>query len=258
MESEGKLHSNDSVEQTQTTDPRRKDGMGMDFWAASQLKHGLITQEAYDDFVKKNNSKEEQMAQKGLPQVRHYGLFHSISEITEKLSSLTDGRFIIRCTSKETGDIKRLIDTDLLGAIEFAKELPGGFEKWEVEMKEFAETKAAGTIIVQPSGETTIEMWKGPHYLNTTNVTKYHGDFNPDQFHQVFHWEDKEGDKDLPEFKSYAMEALRYFFPHLKPRPGEPVYIEYGVKSDGKLYFIEAIESAVMTGGLLASSPKKI
>ena len=231
-------------------DPRRKDGQGLDFWAAALLEKWLITKEQYDDFIAKNNSKEKMMEERGLPQLEHYGFFHSVSEIKEKLLSLKDQRFIIRCTSKENGDIKRLIDTGLDEACEFAEKLPGGFENWQVEMKEFVVTKVSGTIIVEPSGKAHIETWKGAHYLNTENVPRYYAEFDPDPAHfdHSYQWQASKEATDLPEIKEYAMKAISYMFPYLKPKPNEPIYIEYGVKPNGKVYFIEVNNSSVLTG----------
>lgn len=231
------------------TDPRRKDGQGLDFWATALLKQGLITQAECDDFIRKNNSKEERLEEKGLPQLEHYGLFDSAEEIREKLSSHGDKRFIIRCTSRESGAIKRLIDASLNEASEFAEALPGGFKKWKVEMKEFADTKISGTIIVDPSGKTIIETWKGPHYLNTENIPKYHAEFDPESIGvNRFRWQSPEGATDLQQYQEYAIKVLRYMFPHLKPKPGEPIYIEYGIKQNGEIYFIEANDSPVVVG----------
>ncbi len=115
-------------------------------------------------------------------------------------------------------------------------------------MKEFVKSIAAGTIIVSPNGRTIIETWHGPHYLNTTNVPKYHAEFDPDQFHMHFNWKGPEEARDLPEMQNYALKALRYFFRHLKPRENEPIYAEYGVKASGEIYFIEANDSSLLTG----------
>lgn len=229
-------------------DPRQKEGQGLEFWARSLREQGALTQEAYDDFIAQNNSKEESMAKRGLPQLKHYGLFNSADEIREKLSPHKDERFIIRCSSKETGDIKRLIDTGLEEACAFADILPGGFEKWDVEMKEFVHTKASGTIIVEPSGRTVIETWEGSHYLNTTNVPKYSAEFDPEVPHQRFHWEAPDGAVLLPELQEYAIHALRYIFPYLKPHTNEQVYVEYGVKPGGEIYFLDVNDSSLLTG----------
>ena len=231
------------------TDPRKKEGQGLDFWAKALLENGLITQQECDEFIWKNNSKEKMMEKENLPQLKHYGYFDSIEGIREKLTSIKDERFIIRCTSKETGDIKRLVNSSLDEACEFAEKLPGGMDKWKVEMKEFVETVASGTIIVEPSGRATIETWPGAHYLNTTNVKKYQAEFDPDQFHHSYQWKAPEGDEDLPKFQEYAIRALRYIFPHLKPRPNEQIYAEYGIKPSGDVYFIEANDSRLLTGG---------
>ncbi len=189
------------------------------------------------------------MEKKGLPQLNHYGFFESVNQIKDTFSKSTNTeRFIIRCSSKETGDIKRLIDADVAEICSFAETLPGGFEKWNVEVKEFVNTIASGTIIVEPSGRTMIETWEGPHYLNTTNVEKYHAEFDPDKYHTYFKWGQKEQPTNVPEIKEYALKALRYFFPHLKPRINEPVYVEYGVRPNGQVYFIEANDSPLLTG----------
>lgn len=232
-------------------DPRRKDSQGLDFWASSLLENGLIGRTEYEDFIRKNNSKEEVMEEMQLPQLRHYGLFSSVEDIRERIRPKEDAKFIIRCTSKENGDIKRLVDATLDEACAFADKLPGGFEQWEVEMKEFVITKAAGTIIISPNGKTLIESWKGPHYLNTTNAPKYIAEFDPAQFHQRYHWQvpnDAANPEEIEEMKGYALRALKHFFPHLKPKPNEPVYAEYGIRDSGEVYFLDANDSPLLTG----------
>lgn len=231
-------------------DPRQKKGMGLDFWASAMLKNGIISQKEFDEFIAKNNAKEEMMEKFGVPQLKHYGTFNSTQEIKEKLASVENQHFIIRCKSKDNEEqIMRLIDTDLDGACAFADKLPGGFEKWVVEMKEFEpNTIAAGTIIVEPSAITSVEMWKGPHYLGATNSPKYHGEFDPNQFQHSFQWKAPEGADDLQDYQNYAIDALRYIFPHIKPRPNEPIYTEFGVRPNGEIYFIEVNDSVVVTG----------
>jgi hypothetical protein len=229
-------------------DPRKKDGQGLDYWAEGLLQNNLIGRKEYEEFIEKNNSKEEIMEQIKLPQLKHYGYFSSVEEIREKIIPREGDKFIIRCKSKKTGDIKRLIDADLDEVCIFGKELPGGFDEWDVEVKEFTETIAAGTIVVSPDSKTLVEMWKGPHYLVTTNCPKYHATFDPSRFDMRYHWDAPEGEKDLPEMQNYAIKALRYIFKNLKPRENEPIYIEYGVKSSGEVYFIEANDSTLLTG----------
>lgn len=248
MRIESSQDKNNKFLEKPLTDPRRKDGQGFDFWADALRKQNLISEQEYKDFISQNNSKEEAMERRGVPQLRHYGLFNSVDDIREKLAPHEKERFIIRCTSRENRSIKRLIDASLDEACDFAENLPGGFEKWDVEMKEFVNTKASGTIIVEPSGKTTIETWEGPHYLNTENIPKYHAQLDPDQFHLSFQWSSTEGANNLPEHQEYAMKALRYIFPHLRPKPNDPIYIEYAVKPDGEVYFIETNDSPLVTG----------
>lgn len=220
---------------------------GLDAWAEELLNSGQISQKGYKDFIEKNNSKEAEMEARNLPQLRHYGYFSSLDEIKSKFTPSPNDRFIIRCVSKKDGEVKRLINTSFEDLYKFAENLPGGFEEWAVEIKEFIDTVAAGTIIVTPTGKTTIETWRGPHYLNTSDNQKYYGTFDPDQFSQHFEWKSSGESEDLTEMQGYAMRAFRYLFPHLKPRPNEPLYAEYGVKSTGEIYFIEANDSTLLT-----------
>lgn len=230
------------------TNPMEKPGEGLDFWAEQLLKENLITRNEYTDFIKSNNSKEAEMKKRGLPQLEHYGKYNSIDEIKERIHPKKDDLFIIRCLLKGTSQVKRLVNASLDQAIEFAKNLPGGFDKYEVEMKEFVKTIIAGTIIVSPAGKATIETWHGPHYLNTTNEPKYFAHFDPEQFDRTYKWTAPEGSEDLDEMKKYAMKVISYIFPHLKPKPNEPIYLEYGVKPGGEIYFIEASDSPLLTG----------
>jgi hypothetical protein len=230
------------------SNPKTKENQGLDYWASNLLSQGKISRESYNEFKRKNNSKEILMAERGLPQLRHYGEFASVTEIRERLATHADERFIIRCTARSNGEIRRLVDANLDDICDFAANLPGGVHQWVMEVKEFAESVAAGTIIVQPNGHTVIETWRGPHYLNTTNVPKYHAEFDPERFDQHYHWSAPAGATDLPEMQEYALQAVRYHFPYLKPKDNNPIYIEYGVKRNGQVYFIEANDDSLLTG----------
>ena len=83
-----------------TRDARSKRGQGLDFWAAELLKRGLISEAVFDEFVEKNNSKEERLREAGLPQLQHYGYFASVAEIRCRLALLIGERFIIREITK--------------------------------------------------------------------------------------------------------------------------------------------------------------
>ena len=134
---------------------------------------------------------------------------------------------------------------------EFAQKLVGGFDDWNVEVREFVETRIAGTIRVEPSARTIIETWRGEHYLNSGNIQRCHAEYDPEKFHHRFHWQASEGIDNLPELQMCAMKALRYIFPHLKPRPDEPIYLEYGVKPSGEIFFIEANDSPLLTSNVI-------
>ncbi|MFA6006135.1 MAG: hypothetical protein WC764_00150 [Candidatus Paceibacterota bacterium] len=226
---------------------RTKEKQGLDFWAKSLFEAGRISQEVYDDFIFQNNHKEEGMRKFGLPQLRHYGLFNSIDDIKEKLLEQKNEHFIIRCKSKEMGEVRRLIDGSLDEICKFGEELPGGFASWTVEVKEYCEPIMAGTIIVSPSGKTNIETWKGPHYLNVTDCQKFEAEFNPDAPDMHFNWTGGEG-QDLQDGKEYAVRALKYIFPHLKPKESNPIYTEYCVKPTGEIFFIDVNTSPILTG----------
>ncbi len=79
-------------------------------------------------------------------------------------------------------------------------------------------------------------------------MPKYYAEFDPEKFSMHYKWTAPEGAKDLTEMQEYAMRAIRYIFSYLKPRPNEAIYIEYGVREDGRVYFIEANDSVVLTG----------
>ena len=234
---------------------RPKRGQSLIEWARELLDPDLISPEVYDDFIRQNNSKQEQMEKRGLPHLAHYGFFNSVDEMKERFSGMERDRLIIRCspkegTEKDTG-IVRLVDTDIDGACQVAEGLPGGFEKWDVELKEFAPTIRAGTIIVESSGRTTIETWHGPHYLNTDEGTpKYHALFDPEHLIERFEWTSPEGTEDLSDMQASAIGALKYVFPNVKPRPNEPIYLEYGIKPGGDVYFLDVNDSPVLTGNL--------
>ena len=188
---------------------RTKEGQGLDFWANELHKNGKITTEVLHDFITKNNNKEQLLEEKGLPQLRHYGFFKSLNEIKDKLTEYKDERFIARCVNKKSGYVKRLIDIDLDGASDFVSALEGGFKDWNVEIKEFVNTIASGTIITDSLGKTIIETWAGPHYLNGTNVTKYSAEFDPESIKKNFVWVIPEDSDDPLQFQNDAMKALR-------------------------------------------------
>ncbi len=233
------------------TSSATKEGRNADAWAHKLLEQGLIGREDFEESIKKNNSKEAEMEKRKLPQLKHYGFFGSVDEIRKKIQPKEGEKFVIRCTPKDTkGERKHLLDATLTEVCAFAEnteELPGGFEKWNVEVKEFVPTISAGTIIVSPSGKTTIETWHGPHYMGAKNTPVYRADFDPDQFHMHYEWKAPEGAQDLPKMQNYAMKAMGYVFPHLRPRANEQIYIEYGVREDGQIFFIEANDSNVAT-----------
>lgn len=230
------------------TEPKERLGQGLGVWAEKLLESGMISKKDYDKFVLANDSKETTINGKVLPHPESYGFFNSIDEIKEKLSHLQNTSFIARCISKKDGTLQRIRNVSLDEACKFVDKLPGGFDDWAVEIKEFVETKMAGTIIVSPSGRTIIETWNGPHYLNTTNVPKCHAEFDPEKFHRSFQWTSQEGVTDIPELQEYAMKALRYIFPNLKPQPNKPTYVEYGFRPNGEIFFIEVSESPLLTG----------
>lgn len=231
-------------------DPRQKENQGLDFWAKGLLENHYITQKEYEDFISKNNAKEERMRMRGLPQLKHYGYFTSVDEMRAKVTPGETEKFIIRCMSNKTGDIKRLLDASFDEACEFAETLPGGFNDWKVELKEFVNTKAAGTMIVTPLGKTDIEVWHGPHYLVTTYTPKYRAKFDPDDFDMHFVWTSPENASDLSEMQNYAIKALRHLFPYLKPKSNEPIYAEFGIRDNGEVYFMEANDSVLLAGRL--------
>ena len=233
--------------------PRTKEGQGLDFWAKELLENKSITPGEWAEFIVKNSLKEQRMTELKLPQLQHFGFFESVEAIKERVKPQEGQRFIIRCGSKKDGGIQRLLNATFDEVCAFAEKLPGGFDAWNVEVKEFAATKAAGTIIIAPSGRTIIETWQGEHYLNTTDCPKWAAEYDPERFDLSFKWtmpkEVREGtQQDDTEIKHYAIEALKFFFPHVKPKPHEPMYVEYGVKENGEIYFIEANDSSVLTG----------
>jgi hypothetical protein len=233
----------------ETMNPKRKDNQGLDFWAEEMRKIGAISQKEFDDFVEQNNSKEEVMERRGVPQLGHYGFFSSVKEIKDKLESRENQRFIIRCKSKSDLSIKRLLDASLDDICKFAEDLPGGFESWDVEVKEFAPTIVSGTIIISPSGKTLIESWLGAHYLNVTNSPKCYANYDPTVPNaRGFTWGSTPDAKDVPVMQQYAMKALRYLLPNLKPHENDQVYAEYAVKENGEVYFIEVNDSVLLTG----------
>ncbi|HEX7724493.1 MAG TPA: hypothetical protein VF438_02025, partial [Candidatus Paceibacterota bacterium] len=249
------------VRRSTKLNPRRKDSAGLDVWAEKLVMQKVITPEERDDFIRKNNSKELELKKRNLPQLRHYGFFTSIEAIRTAIHPKPDECFIIRCKSRENGEIKRLLDATLDEACAFGNELPGGFSAWIVEMKEFVTTIAAGTIEIAPSGATTIEMWRGGHYRNVTTCPKFRGRYDAEEFtdpttsRRHFVWTAPTRTIGLATMRSYAFQALRYFAPTLKPKPHNQVYVEYGVRKDGRVYFIEANDSVVLTGRDPGPSP---
>ncbi len=221
----------------------------MNVWALALLNSGKISSAEYREIIEKNSSagKRKQLEDRKFPHLKTYGFFNSVQEIKDKIKPKEVDKFYVRCMNKKTHEFKRLLDSTLDEICSFVEKLDGEFSDWQVEVKEYADTKVAGTIIVFPSGKTTIESWYGGHYLNVTDCPKYHGEYDPEVFDKSFKWKAPKDAKDLRDIQEYAMKALRYIFPHLKPKSGVPLYVEYGIKPNEEIYFIEATDAKILT-----------
>jgi hypothetical protein len=230
-------------------DPREKSSANIEVWAKALFDARMISSVEYNEIIQKNSSlgKQKQLEERKFPQLKTYGFFNSIQDIRDKIKPKEGDKFYIRCINKKTKEFKRVLNSSLDEICEFAENLNGESKDWEIEVREYVDTNVAGTIIVFPSGKTTIESWHGGHYLNVTDCPKYHGEFDPEQFDKSFKWKAPKGAEDLRDIQEYAIKALRYIFPHLKPREGEPLYVEYGIKPNGEIYFIEANDSKILT-----------
>lgn len=208
-------------------------------WAKEALGKGIITKNKYEAIIEGESLKQDRMKEMGLPYLKNYGFFASIEEIKNKIKLDRNSKFVIRCISKENGRVERLVDINLDECCEFAEKLSGGFEKWKVEIKEAVPTVASGTIVREKDGGTRIESWHGPHYLSEKNP-KYIATIDPGRGEIHFDWRAPAGTTDLHEMQKYAIDALRYISPNLKPKTNDPIYLEYGVKKDGEIYFMDA------------------
>lgn len=207
-------------------------------WTKEALDKGTITKSKYEAIIRGEASKQNRMKEMGLPYLKNYGFFNSVEEIKNIIKPDKDGKFIIRCVSRENGKVERLVDITLDECCEFAEKLPGGFGKWEVEIKETVPTIASGTIIREKEGETRMESWHGPHYLSEQSP-KYIATIDPSRGEIHFDWRAPAGTTDLREMQEHAIAALRYISPNLKPKTNDPIYLEYGVKSNGEIYFMD-------------------
>lgn len=208
-------------------------------WAVEARDNGIISEDKLKKIIEGEASKPNRMNEMGLPQLESYGFLNSIEEIRNKIKPRKDGKFVIRCISKEDGRVERLVDISLDECCEFAGKLPGGFGKWKVEIKETAPTIASGTIVREKDGETRVESWHGPHYLSEQSP-KYIATIDPSRGEIHFNWQSPAGATDLREMQKHAINALRYISPNLKPKTNEPIYLEYGVKRNGEIYFMDA------------------
>jgi len=210
-------------------------------WAEGACEKGIISEYEFKKIIEEEASKQDRMRDWRLPQLRNYGFFSSVEEIKNKIKPDKNERYIIRCVSKESRKVERLVDVTLDKCCEFAEKLPGGFEKWLVEIKETVQTIASGTIIRESNGDTKIESWRGPHYLSETGP-KYIATISSSQGEHHFTWQAPEGASDLREMQEYAMEAMKKISPNLEMIPDDlvyPVYLEYGVKEGGEIYFMD-------------------
>ena len=234
--------------------PREKSGQGLDYWAKELLDSKLITRPEYEYFCYVNSHKEEEIRKRGLPQLEHYGFFDNLETLSAAVDSKGEGfKFIIRC-SNQSGEVKRLIDATSSEVVEFAKSLPGGFDEWKVELKEFTETKQSGTLIVSSNGNVSMEAWFGPHYLNNTDCPKFHASFinkpasESTDLDLSYKWSAPEDEREkLPEIQDSMLRVIKTFFPNVKPEEGRQIYVEYGVRPDNTIYFIEVNDSKILT-----------
>lgn len=229
--------------------PRTKDGQGLDYWAHDLYLRGKISRDIYEHFIYINSHKEAEMEKRGLPQLEHYGYFGSIEGIENFLQTQDDAqRFIIRCANGK-GDIKRKLNSTKEEVLEYARELPGGFDTWKVELKEFTETKEAGTLIIDSGGNVIMESWQGPHYFVSKGYPKITCHYSTGDFIPRYTWNIPNGiDRHTGKMMQERMlKIIKKFAPSLRPRAREPLYLEYGIKPDNSFYAIEANDSVLLT-----------
>lgn len=147
-------------------------------------------------------------------------------------------------------------------AIDHAENLPDGFTGWKVELKEFVKTKEAGTLRISSQGDVVMESWKGPHLLVSTDWPRISCSYDTSDFLPKYKWHISEKattwrgrtvmkkaftDEEVKKMQDRMLRLIRKFAPHLKPQKDNQIYIEYGVRPDDSIYFIEANDSVLMT-----------
>lgn len=161
-------------------------------------------------------------------------------------------RFVARCVSLSDAKIARGVDLSHGEIVSFVSNLPGGFEAWNVEIKEFVIPLTAGNIIIN-GDKVLIETWAGPHYLNTETVTKFVAKRGFEAGVDKFNWSTNLGDKQVIEIPSQeekikrlalkAFDLARSVMDETKPR----MYFEFFSDKKGKILFIEAQQSDILT-----------
>lgn len=194
---------------------------GMVGWSQKMLDEKLISPSDYYEFTSGNESKESTIDAMGLPMLRHYGVFESIEDIRKKFEPDDKRRFVIRCTLKKTGEMTRSVDVDLDGVIDFAEKLPGKIDKYIAEM--------------DPADFDLHYNW------GVRRVKEKNGEKTEE--------EKRKEAKELAEMQGHALKAARYIFgDKLKPREGEPIYADFGIrKEDNSVYFLDVNDARLLT-----------
>jgi hypothetical protein len=102
----------------------------------------------------------------GLPMDRDFGSFDTIAEASKTIPDehKRNSLFIIRCPLRSGDDIKRALFVPWNEVVRFVEELPGGYEKYTLGIREVTIASWSGTIICSQNGEhVLIELWKGKH-----------------------------------------------------------------------------------------------
>jgi|GEM_PF-6715159 len=173
----------------------------------------------------------------GLPMDRDFGSFDTMEEASRAVPAKfkKDCLFIIRCphrTNKEL--IERKLFVPWSEVEQFVRDLPGGYEHYELGVREVSKPLWSGNIRCSRTGRIEIELWKGKHLdrdVGGTEVVSYYGTHVPPQI--SFRW----SDNCSVEVKDLMIGAFRFISPDLRFR--EAIFAEFNFTENG-LRFIGA------------------
>jgi len=168
-----------------------------------------------------------------LPMDKNFGSFDDLFAMSAAIPEeyKNGSLFIIRCPHRAEKIIQRKLFVPWDEVVKFIGDLPGGYERYKLGIREVSVPVWSGTIISSKSGDSVlIELWKGKHLeMDDGNAsTSFRGIFNDEpSWPRRFVWSDGCTD----DMKQMMLGALRYFAPSL--RPDKSFYSDFSITENG-------------------------